>query len=88
MKYRAIIEKPAQKQLDKLDAYDRTRIVKWIIKNLDGCENPRLYGKALAGDLRGSWRYRVGSYRLIAHIDDDIVEIRLVKIGNRKNVYE
>jgi mRNA-degrading endonuclease RelE of RelBE toxin-antitoxin system len=32
---------------------------------------PRLSGKALQGDLKGLWRYRVGNYRLIAQIKDN-----------------
>ena len=39
--------------------------------NLIGCQNARLYGKALTGNFKGIWRYRIGAYRLLAKIDDD-----------------
>ncbi|MBQ6298411.1 MAG: type II toxin-antitoxin system mRNA interferase toxin, RelE/StbE family [Selenomonadaceae bacterium] len=48
------------KKLNKLDAPVRNRIIKWIDKNLVGCENPRRIGKALQGGWEGHWRYRVG----------------------------
>lgn len=37
----------AQKIIDKLDHAVRTRILDWIKKNLEGCENPRLHGTNL-----------------------------------------
>jgi mRNA-degrading endonuclease RelE of RelBE toxin-antitoxin system len=41
-----------------------------------------------AGVQLGSfWRYRVGDYRIIAHIEDETVQILVLRIGNRKDVY-
>jgi mRNA interferase RelE/StbE len=50
--------------------------------------NPRLSGKALQGDLKGLWRYRVGNYRLIAQIKDNELIILVIEIGHRKEVYK
>jgi len=36
------------------------------------------------GDL---WKYRVGDYRIIASIEDKLVRILVVRIGNRREVY-
>ena len=78
----------AQKIIDKLDNSVRTRILDWINKNLEGCENPRLHGKALKGNLNGRWRYRVGDYRIISEIHDDKVVILLVDVDKRNDAYK
>ena len=49
---------------------------------------PRRMGKALTGDFKGAWRYRLGDYRIIAEIHDDTLTILVITIGNRKNVYD
>ena len=51
-----------------MDIPTTTIIYGWIEKNLVGCDNPRLYGKALIGNQKGYWRYRIGVYRIIADI--------------------
>ena len=78
----------AQKIIDKLDNSVRTRILDWIKKNLEGCENPRLHGKALKGNLKGRWRYRVGDYRIISEIHDDKVVILVVDVDKRNDAYK
>ena len=40
--------------------------------------------------LKGSpelWRVRVGDYRIVYSIADDILVVLVVKIGNRRDVY-
>lgn len=87
MKYKVEFTKSAMKDLKKIDKKDSTKIAAWIKKNLVYCENPRQYGKALKGNLSDSWRYRVGNYRILAHIEDDRVVI-VVNIGHRKEIYK
>jgi len=77
----------AVKTLQKLDPNIAAMIYGWIDKNLVGCDNPRMHGKALVGDMKGYWRYRVGSYRLIADIQDYILRIEIISIGHRREVY-
>ena len=78
----------ARKQLQKLDPGVRAMIIKWLRKNLEGCHNARDHGKALAGNLSGLWRYRVGNYRLIAEIHDDRLVILMLEIGHRSEIYQ
>ena len=87
-KYTVEFSNKASKQFYKLDRFTYAKITSWIIKNLEGCENPRLHGKALVGDLSGMWRYRVGDYRLIADIMDEKILIYILEVGHRKNIYE
>ena len=77
----------ATRALDKLDERTRSIIDGWIKNNLDGCENPRLHGKALQGPLRGKWSYRVGDYRIMAEIQDDKILILIVDVAHRSKVY-
>jgi len=60
----------------------------WIEKNLVDCNNPRIHGKALVGDKKGFWRYRIGNYRLIANIDDAHIVITIIHVGHRQNIYD
>ena len=77
----------AKKQLAKIDAGQRRIIEAWLRKNVDGCENPRAHGRALVGNHAGQWRYRIGSYRVICHIEDDSLVVLAVEIGHRSGVY-
>ena len=86
--YRVVFTKSARKDLKKIDNVQLRFIKSWIVKNLEGCENPRLHGKSLVGDKKDFWRYRVGAYRLIANIDDRLIIIDIVNVGHRKEVYK
>ncbi|MFM1525521.1 MULTISPECIES: type II toxin-antitoxin system RelE family toxin [Helcococcus] len=44
-------------------------------------------GKNLVGNFKGSWRYRVGKYRIIVEINDDII-ILILNIGHCKEIYK
>lgn len=85
--YEVKFSKRALKALSKMVQQDRMRILSWIDENLEGTSNPRLQGKPLVGDLTGRWRYRIGNFRLIAIIEDQIITINIVEIGHRKEVY-
>lgn len=86
--YSIFFSKRAKKELLKIDKPIRRTIVSWIEKNIKGRRNPRLHGKALTGDLKGYWRYRVGNYRIIAEIRDEEWIVIAVSIAHRSSVYE
>ena len=88
MSYHVVFSAQAKKALKKLDRHVYATIVAWIRRNLEGCSNPRLHGKGLTANRSGQWRYRVGDYRLIADIQDDIVVILIVTVGHRRDVYD
>lgn len=35
----------------------------------------------------GFWRYRVGDYRILCRIHDEELEILVVEVGHRKEIY-
>ena len=81
----------AEKDLKKINKSNQAiaqLLKKWISENLIGTQNPKQRGKALTGNLKGLWRYRVGSYRIIAEIKNDILLILIIEISDRKEIYK
>lgn len=75
------------KEFKKLDRYTQIMIKAWIEKHLVGCDNPRIFGKALTANRKGQWRYRIGDYRLICIIEDEKLIITALSVGHRRDVY-
>jgi len=86
--YKVIFSKKADKELSKLDKKISTQILNWIKENLEGCINPKFYGKGLKGEHSGEWRYRIGSYRVIAEIQNEIITILVLRVGHRGQIYD
>jgi len=76
----------AEKQFNKLDRQIGKRIINYLDKNV--INNPRLFGKALTGDLAGLWRYRVEDFRIICHIKDEKLTVLVLSVGHRKEIYK
>ena len=87
MMYSVQFSDDAVKDLKKIDKHQAKIIMAWLRKNLEGCTDPRQHGKPLKYDRRNEWRYRVGAYRLIADIHDDVVTIEIINVGHRREVY-
>jgi mRNA interferase RelE/StbE len=82
--YRIVIEKYAEKQLAKISPPYFDKIVN-AIQSL--AENPRPHGyKKLKG--RPGYRIRIGDYRVIYKIEDAVLTVYVIDIGNRKNIYD
>jgi mRNA interferase RelE/StbE len=78
----------AKRQLKQLDHQVARRISRFLFERVAQLENPRSIGDALKGSELGElWKYRVGDYRIIASIEDKLVRILVVRIGNRREVY-
>lgn len=82
--YQVVIEKQVKKQLSKIPLFDYARVVK-ALKEL--AVNPRPQGyKKLKG--RPGYRIRVGDYRIIYNIQENILTVFVLVVGNRRDVYE
>jgi mRNA interferase RelE/StbE len=78
----------AQKNLQQLDPQRARRILRFLHERVAQLDDPRSLGEALKGSrLNAFWKYRVGDYRLISSIEDDALQILVVRIGNRREVY-
>ena len=88
IKYKVLFSEKYNKSFSKLDHYTQKMITNWIEKHLEGCSNPRSFGKALKHELKGLWRYRVGDYRLICELIDKKLIILALAIGHRRDIYK
>ena len=70
------------RQMKKLDSDQAKLIVAWIDKHLVN-QYPRSNGKPLTANYKGSWRYRVGDYRILAEIIDDKLILYLLIVTHR-----
>lgn len=77
----------SKKQLRKLDKIAARRIVDFIDERIAPTQDPRGMGKALKGALGDLWRYRVGDYRILCDIQDGVLTVLVLQIGNRREVY-
>jgi mRNA interferase RelE/StbE len=83
MKFQIILPKSVQKELDRLP----DEITNRILARLAGLEtNPRPTDvKKLKG--RDAWRIRVGDYRVIYEIHDRILQVIVITVGHRREIY-
>lgn len=88
MSYHLEFTEKAMKQIKKLDRATAALIVGWLEKNIQGCDNPRLFGKPLVANRNGQWRYRIGTYRVITEIQDDKLLVLVISAGHRKDIYK
>lgn len=86
--WRLVFSKRAEKQLSKTDAGMRRIIVAWLLKNVDGSDDPRAHDKGLTGNLSGAWRYRIGDYRVLCDIRDDELVVLALEIGHRREAHK
>ncbi len=80
--------KKADEQLSKMSPGIRRVVVTWLLKHLDGCDDPRRIGKPLKGEKAGIWRYRIGDYRTLCEIRDDELLVLAIEVGHRRDVYK
>lgn len=78
----------SKRQLKHLDHQVARRVSRFLFERVARLEDPRSIGEALKGSELGElWKYRVGDYRIIASIEDKLVRILVIRIGNRREVY-
>lgn len=80
-------DESAARELRRLDKQIQREILNYFRQRIATDEDPRRFGKPLARDLAGLWRYRVRDYRMICNIEDDKLTVLVVRISHRKDVY-
>lgn len=85
--WRVFVSPRAERRLAKLAGDDRARILRFLAERIAVAEDPRRIGKALKGPPPGLWRYRVGAFRVIVRIQDEIVTVLALELGNRREIY-
>ena len=88
MAFRVEFDPAALKDLRKFDRAVQQRLVGFLRTRVATLEDPRSLGEALAGARLGSyWKYRVGDWRIICDIQDERIVVRVLRIGNRREIY-
>ncbi len=82
MNYKVVIEKPARKFILKQTKDQQERLLK------------ALYKLPLEGDIlpmrgmKGRYRVRIGTYRAVYNLYNDILTVQVIKVDNRGGVYK
>ena len=87
MAWKVEVSATAARQIAKLALPAQTQIYRYLTDKIQSGIDPRQFGKALQGDKRGLWRYRVGDYRLICDVQDNRLVVLVLIVGHRKDVY-
>lgn len=83
--YEVIVERSAEKDLKKLSSEVRPRAVA-ALQAL--AKNPRPAGSRKLAGSENDWRIRVGDYRIVYEIADEIRIVRINRVRHRKDVYK
>lgn len=83
MTYSVSIKRSALKALERIAREDRLRIVEAIDRL---ATNPSA-GGVLKGEFGGLRRIRVGAYRVVYELRDDVLVVLVVRIGHRRDIY-
>jgi mRNA interferase RelE/StbE len=79
----------AEKLIEKLGGDIENRIYNYLDTRIEGCKNPRRFGKNLSGNLRAYWCYRVyGDYRVFCLLDDENETVLVDWAGHRREAYD
>lgn len=78
----------ALRDLRGLDKSVSGRITRFLRERIAPLEDARSIGAAIqGGGALSMWRYRVGDWRIVVHIEDEAVRVLVVKVGHRREVY-
>ncbi|CAI4030764.1 Type II toxin-antitoxin system RelE/ParE family toxin [Nitrospira tepida] len=84
MAFELRFKKTVLKDLQDLPQLDQERLLEAIHKELA----PSPYqGKALTGEFKGLYRWRVGRFRIVYEIQKSPSVVLILRIGLRKDVY-
>jgi mRNA interferase RelE/StbE len=84
-RYKLLIKKTAAKELEAIAGKkDRGRITQRILALAD---NPRPVGVEKLSGINEKYRIRQGDFRILYEIQDAILVVYVVRIGDRKEVY-
>lgn len=82
--YRVEFTTAAAKELRKLDPGIRRRVLSGIA---DLERDPRPSGcKKLVGETN-AWRVRIGDYRVLYEVMDDVLVVTVLRVAHRREVY-
>jgi mRNA interferase RelE/StbE len=81
------ISPPAIRHLADIGPSAAEDILSFLEKRVRGSADPTAFGKALRGDRKGFWRYRVKDYRILCRLENHRVVVVVIAVGHRSTVY-
>ena len=81
-------DRRALKELKKLNRQAQQQILDYFDERIAPVQNPRQFDKSLSSSFSGLWRYRIGDYRAVCHIEDDKLNVLVLRVGHRSKVYK
>ena len=89
MAWRIEFDAGALRDLRGLDPQVARRIVRYLRERLAVADDPRSLGAPLRRTAGAAplWRYRVGSWRIVARIEDDVFRVLVLRVAHRREVY-
>ncbi len=84
MKYSIVFTKRATKDIDGLPKNIKPRVLKKI-KQLE--DNPTPPGCRKIVGTENTWRVRIGDYRVIYNILDEVLVVEVIGVKHRKDAY-
>ena len=83
MNYNLVYTRRAEKDLKKLDSSIKSRIGNALLKLQD---NPLLYSDKLSDPALGTYKFRIGDYRVIFDIEGN--DVVVLGVGHRREIYK
>jgi mRNA interferase RelE/StbE len=83
MSCRLVFTHHAIKDIQKLEPAVKSRIGKALLRFE---ADPLRYGKALTNTSLGSYRFRIGDYRVVFDLEGE--EIVVLRVGHRRDIYK
>ena len=92
MAWRIEFDAGALKDLRGLDRQVARRITQFLRERLAVMDDPRGLGTPLRSPRSGSraaplWRYRIGDWRIVVRIEDEVLCVLVLRIAHRREVY-
>ena len=83
MNYRLLYTQRAVRDIEKLDSQIKERIGKTLLRYE---RDPLRYAEKLTQSAIGSYRFRIGDYRVVFDLDGE--EIVVLRVGHRREIYK
>jgi mRNA interferase RelE/StbE len=83
MSCKLVYTRRAEKDIKKLDSSVKGNIGKALLKLQD---NPLLYSEKLSNPELGTYKYRIGDYRVVFDIEGN--DVVILRVGHRREIYK
>jgi mRNA interferase RelE/StbE len=78
----------AQRDLKKIGPSEARKIFAYLDKRIASGAHPKEWADPYRRELHGFWKIRIGEYRAVARLHENVLIVQVVKVGNRRDVYE